>query len=127
MPNANTYLAPAITIPGTLLITNITTTNPMVVTFTNSVENTYVVGQVVFLTVPSSYKMFQANGRTGQITAINGNQFTLDIDATQFDTFVVPATYQPQPASLSPAGSRNLQYSNFTNQVAFQNLNNTGN
>lgn len=127
MPNANTYLPPTPVTPGALLISNITATNPMIITIVDSDENTYVVGQLVHLSVPSSYGMFQANQLTGQITAINGLDFTVSINASQFDAFVAPATYQPQPATLAPAGAQNLQFSNSTNKVPFQSLYNRGN
>ncbi len=130
MPDANEYLVGTIQIPSSLLITGITNDYPMVVTA--SVEpitasNTYMVGQLVKLFVPNPYRMTQANGLVGQILGINGLQFSLDIDSRQFDVFVTPSGNVEQPASLSPAGSRNLAYSNDTNQLAFQSLNNIGN
>jgi hypothetical protein len=125
--SANTFLPPSPVIPGFLLITNITTTKPMVITITNSAENTYIVNQLVHLSVPASYGMVQANQLTGQIIAINGVNFTVDIDATQFNPFVIPATGMEQPASLAPAGSRNLTIDNFSRLVPFQSLGNSGN
>jgi hypothetical protein len=86
--------------------------------------NTYIVGQLVRLTVPYSFGMFQANGLTGQILAINGNTMTLNINSSGFDPFV---TAQGQVASLAPAGAQNLQFSNQTAQLPFQSLNNQGN
>lgn len=127
MPNANTYLPPTVVTPGMLLITNITQTNPMVVTITDSDKNTYIVGQVVHLNVPRTYGMSQADQLLGQITKIDGTNFSLNIDATQFDQFVIPASGKEQPASLAPAGSKNLQFDNSTNQVPFKSLNNQGN
>lgn len=90
--------------------------------------NTYIVGQNVRMTVPVTYGMFQANGLVGTITAISGSNFTLNIDSSGFDAFVAPSgvTVQ-QPASIAPFGSRNLQYSNLTNNVAFQSYDNIGN
>ena len=120
--NANTYLPPTVVEPVKLLIGNITRSYPAVVTVTTT--NDYVAGQLVHFTVPSSYKMFQMNQLTAQIMSINGLDISVDIDSTGFDTFVTPATYQPQPASLSPAGSRNLYNIEF---VPFHNLNNQGN
>lgn len=128
MPNANTYLPPTPVTPGMLLITTITQTNPMVISITDSDENTYVVGQLIHLSVPSSYGMYQADQLTGQITAISGTDFTININASQFDAFVVPVGIRKsKPASLSPAGSRNLQFDNSTNSVPFQSSNNIGN
>lgn len=129
MNNANTYLPGTLVIPGSLLISNMTQSIKMVVTIVDSEVNSYVVGQLVFLVVPKPYGMIQANGLTGQITNINGLDFTLDIDSTYFDAFTVPPTLSSveKPASLSPAGSRNLQINNDTQRVPFQNLNDRGN
>lgn len=128
--NANVYLPGTIQIPSSLLITGITNAYPMVVTASvNSMtsSNTYIVGQLVRLFIPRSYGMQQANQLTGQITAISGLSFSLDIDSRQFDTFVTPSGNVEQPASFSPAGSRNLQYDNTMGKVPFQSLNNIGN
>lgn len=133
VPNdANTYLVGTIQIPSSLLITAITKAYPMVVTASVDSEkaaNTYVVGQLVRLFIPRPYGMPQANQLTGQILAINGLDFSLDINSTQFDTFAVPVSgvNVGQPASFSPAGSRNLQLDNTTRQVPFQSLNDRGN
>ena len=125
--SANTFLPPTPVIPGFLLITNITKSSPMVVSIVDSDENTYIVGQLVYLSVPATYKMIQANTLVGTILEINGNDFSLNINSTLFDTFVVPSVGQTQPATLSPAGSRNLQFNNSTNRVPFQSLSNQGN
>ena len=131
VPNdANTYLAGTIQIPSSIVITNITRSYPMVVTVSVqplSEANTYIAGQAVRLTVPITYKMFQANGLIGTILSVNNNDLTLDIDSTNFDTFSVPVGPTIQPASLAPAGSRNYQYNNDSRQVPFQSLNNIGN
>jgi hypothetical protein len=113
-----------------MVITAITRSYPMIVTailddVTES--NSYINGQLLRLFVPYGYGMIQANDLVGKITNISGLNFTLDIDSSQFDPFVVPVSTIIQPASFSPAGSRNLEYSNFTNAVPFQSLNNVGN
>lgn len=125
--SANTYLPPTLVIPGALLITNITNDVQCVVTFTDSDLNTYIVGQCVFFQVPPTYGIFQIDNLTGKILSINNNNFTIDINTTQFDAFVTPSGPVAKPATIAPAGSRNLQFSNITNQVGFQNLNNIGN
>lgn len=124
---ANVYLPPVLTTPGFLLITNMTNALQMVVTITNSDLNTYQIGQLVHLTVPSSYGMWQADQKTGKILGIIGDAFTLNIDSTAFDAFVTPVTYEAQPASLSPAGSNNLEYGNNSATLPFKSLNNIGN
>ncbi len=126
---ANTYLPGTIQIPSSLVITNITRAYPMVITVTVddvTENNSYQQGQLVRLTVPASYKMTQADGLTGQIVSVISNTIAVDIDSRGFDTFMsvgLPDT----PASLAPAGSRNLQYDNNTRAVPFQSLNNIGN
>jgi hypothetical protein len=130
MPNQ--YLPPVIQIPSALNITAISQTLPMVIAVTpgNSVSqvNDYIVGMAVRLNVPQTYKMFQANGLVGTITAISGPNFTLNLDSSQFDAFVVPTGNTEQPATIAPNGSRNLQYTNGTSlNVPFQSFNNIGN
>lgn len=122
--NFNRYLAPVPVIPGNLLITNITNTYPMVVTIVNSDVNSYIPGQSVILTVPNSYGMTQANGKAAPILSITGVNFSLDLDSTVFDVFVIPSGITiEQPASLSCYGSTNLQFNNNTiNFVPYQNL-----
>jgi hypothetical protein len=129
MPNQ--YLPGVITIPSSLVITAITQSSPMVITLdianTTSEANTYIVGMAVRLFVPTTYKMYQANNLVGTITAINGLDFTLNLDSSLFDAFVVPSGNVTQPATIAPYGSRNLEYNNFTKNVPFQSLNNLGN
>jgi hypothetical protein len=127
--NSDTFLAPVIFIPSTLIIIAITQDFPMQVTCTvpASGANTYIIGQTVRLNVPYAYGMFQANGLSANILAIDDLVFSLNINSAGFDPFVIPSGNATEPASMAPAGSRNLQYDNSTNQVAFQPLNNVGN
>jgi hypothetical protein len=131
IPNdANTYLPGTIQIPSSLTITDISKSYPMIVTFTiNTVTeaNTYRSKQVVRLTVPITYGMYQANGLEASILDVGSSTMTLDVDSRLFDTFSIPAAGQIQPATLAPSGSRNLQFDNTTRQVPFQSLNNIGN
>lgn len=71
--------------------------------------------------------MYQANGLTGKILGVNSSTMALNIDSTNFDVFIDGSSNGETPASLSPAGSRNLEFSNTTSQVPFQSLNNIGN
>lgn len=126
--SVNTYLPPTLVTPGFLVVTAITSTNPMVITIVDSDYNTYVVGQLIHLSIPRAYKMVEANQQTGEILSINGLNFTVSIDATNFSPFIVPnpsAVITPvQPATLGPAGSRNLYN---TTRAPFKSLNNEGN
>jgi len=127
MPNQ--YLPGVIQIPSALLITGMSQSFPMVVTFTvpSTGVNTYVIGQLVRLTVPKTWGMFQANGLTARILSLSGSTMSLNIDSTNFDAFIDGSSSRETPASLAPAGSQNLEYNNFTNQVPFQSFNNIGN
>lgn len=130
MPNQ--YLSPVVQIPSSLQLTAITQSSPMVITVdvanSTTEANTYIVGMAVKLNIPQTYGMWQANNRVGTITAINGMEFTLNIDSSQFDPFVVPSGNVLQPATISPAGSRNYQYTNGSSlNVPFQSFNNIGN
>ena len=95
-------------------------------TITVATPNNYIVGQLVTLTVPFDYGMYQANGLTAPIIDIDptGLIFSVAIDATQFDPFVIPAMYQPMPAQLTSAGARNVY--DYT-QLPFHSLTNVGN
>jgi hypothetical protein len=127
----NQYLKPVILIPSSLAITSISQSSPMIVGVliqTPTTEaNTYIVGMCVRLFVPQTYRMFQANNLTGTITDITGSNFTLNIDSSQFDAFVIPSGNVEQPATIAPNGSRNYEYNNNSRLVPFQNLNNQGN
>jgi len=120
----NIYLPPTQVIPQRLTVTAITNANPCVVTVVET--NSYIVGQSFHFSVPASYGMVEIDQMTGNITAINGLDFTVSIDTTQFEPFAIPLTGE-RPATVAPAGSNNLQYSNLTNNVPYHNLNNIGN
>jgi hypothetical protein len=110
---ANTFLPPSPVVPMALLITAITTALPMVITVSGQIPgNVYIPGQLVYLSIPFDYGMYQANALTAQIIAVNGNEFSVNVNSTQFDPFVVPSGDVEQPALLTPAGSRNTY--NFT-------------
>jgi len=129
--NANTYLPGVIQIPSALQITAITQSMPMVMTTTYdplTSANTYIPGMVVKLMVPRSFGMYQANGLLGKIIYVSGAVFTLAIDSTNFDPFIVPAITAEQPASIAPSGSNNTSYDNTTvYNLPFKSLNNIGN
>lgn len=123
--NANTFLPPSPVVPMALLITDITRANPMIVTATLGVDqvNNYQVGQMIRLFVPADYGMIQANGQQAPLLAINGLQFSVDINSSNYDAFTMPSGNQ-QPASFAPAGSKNIYN---TLEVPFHSEGNTGN
>lgn len=127
--SANQYLPPVIAIPSALEITNMTQSFPMVITISNNTdqENTYQAKQLIKLFIPRGYGMFQANEAICEIISVNGNDILVNIDSTNFDAFINPPPNTEQPASLSPSGSRNLEFNNNSRLVPFQSFNNRGN
>ncbi|HEU5289150.1 MAG TPA: hypothetical protein VFU05_00820 [Cyclobacteriaceae bacterium] len=127
--NANVYLPGTIQIASSLLITAIT--NDIIAVITVEVDdvtayNSYIPGQMILLTIPFEYGMQQANGKTVKILSVDELNFYVDMNSINFDPFVMPGS-PSQPASLAPSGSNNLAFSNETNKIAFQSLNNEGN
>lgn len=102
----NIYLPPSPVTPPFLTISNITRAINAVVTVVET--NTYQLGQLCYFSVPASYGMSQINALTGKIGIINGLNLTVNIDTSQFDTFVLPSAGTEQPATLSSAGSSNI-------------------
>ena len=121
---ANTYLPPSPVVPMFLVIEDIT--NAIRAQVTVSTPNSYVVGQLMYFSVPFDYGMFQINGLTGQILSVDITNliFTLNIDTSFFDRFVNPPSGIAKPATIAPAGARNI-YNNTT--VPFHSLGNIGN
>jgi hypothetical protein len=86
----------------------------------NPGSHQYTTGLIVRIYVPIGFGMVQANQLYGPITVINDTQFTILIDTTNFDPFVVPA-FQPgafgTPAQSIPIGEVNNMLTNATQNV----------
>lgn len=63
-------------------------------------DNGYETGLQVRLVIPRGFGMYQVNGLTGFITKIDASSFSLEVDSTYFDAYVIPLG--PPPAD--PAG-----------------------
>jgi len=85
--------------PQMMVVTNITTTNPTVIT-TLAASN-YLDGAIVRVYVPPGFGMYQINGLTGTVTVIDSTNFSLDIDASLFDPFVVPSPRYQQSSVVN--------------------------
>ena len=86
----------------------------------NPGNHQYSTGLIARLYVPEGFGMTQANELSGTITKVNDTQFTIDIDTTNFDAFVVP-DYQPgafgTPAQVVPVGQINSILTQATQNV----------
>ena len=76
----------------------------------NPGNHQYLTGLIARLYVPDGFCMVQANELYGPITVVNDTQFTITIDTTNFDAFVIP-NYRPgafgTPAQVVPIGEVN--------------------
>lgn len=103
------YFQPAMT-----NILSITNGLPTTITTTfdgiNPGNNLYITGLVARLNIPVGFGMQQINQKEAPITVISPSQFTMHIDSTSFDPFVVPA-FQPgnfgTPATVTIVGEVN--------------------
>jgi hypothetical protein len=73
--------------PAARLIYSITSANPALVTTTFAHQ--YKTGLIVRLKVPEVCGMSQVNKQTYQITVIDATSFTIPVDATAYDPFLV--------------------------------------
>ena len=127
----NNYLPPVITTPSSLQITSISQSLPAVITVEianpSTEVNTYEIGQLIRVTIPAPYGMQQMANMTAQILNVVGLDIAVNIDSTNFDPFVIPGSTGEAPPTISPSGSRNIQFDNTTGEIPFKSLNNIGN
>ena len=94
--------------PEFLYVTKVSKATSMVVTVSQA--HSYVVGQLVHFTIPSSFGMTELNQLTGKIIAVGTYTMTFDIDSSAFTTFAFPASSLTPAvalfATLAPAGQR---------------------
>lgn len=93
--------------PAMRVIANIT--NAVIATITTTFDHQYIVGLKVRIDVPPSGGMIQANQLVGTILTIPTlTTFTIDIDTTTFDAFVLPSGNLPyQDSQVVPIGEIN--------------------
>ncbi len=116
MPNTQNYYAQEFPIFQRAMrnILSITNDEKALVTTTfdgiNPGNHQYGTGLIARLYIPDGFGMTQANRLEGIVTVVSDTQFTIDIDTTNFDIFVVP-DYQPgafgTPAQVVPVGEIN--------------------
>lgn len=85
-------------------ISGITNEQNATITFTEDHE--YLVGQVLGFRVGTEWGMFQINNRHGEVTSIpSDTQVVVDVDSTNWDSFVTPASPTQADPMAVPAWS----------------------
>lgn len=90
--------------PAMRVITNITNSNPVVIT--TSFDNQYVTGLVVRLYVPQGYGITLLNHVEAPITVLTNTTFSMPIDTTNMPAYTTPAGAE-QFAQVVPTGEIN--------------------
>jgi hypothetical protein len=93
-------------IPNLQYITNITQSNPAIVTFLD--ETNFTVAEWISFRIPPPNGMIQLNNQKSQIISISGTEVTIAVDTTNFYPFI--SVQDPQvPCVAVPAGSGIIQ------------------
>lgn len=100
--------------PAMRIITAITNAYPAIVT--TSFAHGYINGTIIRLYIPKDYGMTQANHLYAPIMILNDVTFSMDLDTTPFDEFVIP---DPQFYYAQCVGIGEI---NSTLQAAIQNI-----
>lgn len=100
--------------PAKRLITSITQSNP--VTVTTSFHHDYITGEIVRFFIPLEYGMSQINRKFGTVSVVDATTFTVDIDTSLYEAFVVPAVPVQCP-QIVPIGEINSMLSAATKNV----------
>ena len=109
--------------PRTMYVTAISKATSAVITLSESPS--YVTGQLVHFSVPSTFGMTEMNQLTGRITAVDTTNYTVtvNIDSSAFTTFAFPASTASPTATLfatmSPAGQQVIRDPNTFAQVGY--------
>lgn len=90
--------------PAMRVITNITNSNPVVIT--TSFDNQYVTGLVVRLYVPQGYGITLLNHVEAPITVLTNTTFSMPIDTINMPAYITPAGAE-QFAQVVPTGEIN--------------------
>lgn len=65
-------------------------TNATVAQVTTSFAHDYLDGEIVRLYIPDGFGMVQADKHTGTISVTGATTFTIDLDTSTYDQFVIP-------------------------------------
>lgn len=107
--------------PRTMYVTGISQATSAVVTLSEA--HSYVLGQLVHFSIPSTFGMTQMNQLTGRITAVGTYTVTVNIDSSAFTAFAFPlSTASPTAtlfATMAPAGQQVIRNPNTFAQVGY--------
>lgn len=110
--------------PAMRVIVSITNTDPVIIT--TMYEHQYHDGLIVRIDIPSDDGMQELNQKTGTVTVIDANSFSLPINTIFFEPFVIPedpdnpGTPPPQAqicAMVVPIGEDNTILNQATRNV----------
>jgi len=79
--------------PAMRTISGITNSYPVIVT--TPVNHLYITGTIVRISIPQACGMQQLHNYMGTLTYASPTTFTLDVDTTHFDAFVIPVGISP--------------------------------
>lgn len=104
--------------PSVFDISSITRSGEQAIIVT-SLPNNYVVGQLVRFLIPKYWGMWQLEGLSAYITAINSNvSFTANINISTFDSFTTPSISPIyQVAQVNAIGDQNITSAPVNNNV----------
>lgn len=93
--------------PAYRVIASITNGFPAIVT--TNLKHQYITGLIARLYIPRGFGMQQANRKKGIVTRIDDTSFSIELDTTYFDPFVIPPNQDPpdsqrQYATVVPVG-----------------------
>ena len=87
------------------IIASITTTYPAVVTTT--IPHQYITGAIVRFYITPYHGMPQINQQFGEIVVLSPTTFSVDIDATHYEPFVIPILAKYTCSQVVPIGENN--------------------
>lgn len=118
MPYTPSYANPLPTFqPAMRIIAGMTNANPMVITTTFAHQ--YETGLIVRLDIPPGFGMEQANQQVAEIIVLSPTTFSMPIDSTLYDPFVIPTDFPEfkQSPQVVPVGEENIQLKQATRNV----------
>lgn len=106
-PENNPPINPQYFKPKEFVISNITL--GITTSVTTTLDNDYVVGQLVRLLIPPTYGSFQLNGKEGFVISIPGsNMVVIDLDSSEnVNAFIPSPSYGPTPPQIIAVGDVN--------------------